>query len=342
MNTAVLIDQKTLVFEERERPALKDGEVLVEVAYCGVCRTDRKAYRSGQRDLQLPRILGHEFAGMIGAIGENVKDFSVGDKVQVHPGIGCHQCSDCLSGDDQRCAKMKILGFHLDGGFSRYCVIPREGVEAGTISKVPVKVPLFQTALSEPMACALHMLDHMDLKKNDDLLLVGGGVLGCLTAKLCRYLGLNGEILIVEPNEKKRAICAALGFLSLPVEDAEKKIKETWPNGIDAAIPCCPVNYGMELSLTALKNGGKFGFFSGLTGDEPIDRQMINLMHYKELKVNGAYGCGLKDGKRAVALLEEGFDISDLPVTFISLADVEKTLRQTETMDDLITMIRYE
>jgi L-iditol 2-dehydrogenase len=342
MNTAVLIDQEKLSFQERQRPVLQAGEVLVEVAYCGVCRTDRKAYRAGQRDLHLPRVLGHEFAGTVLAVGEGVKEIFVGDKVQVHPGIGCHQCDDCLSGNDQRCARMNIFGFHLDGGFSRYCVIPSAAVKAGIINIVPKEVPLFQAALVEPMACAIHMLDQMDLMNNEDLLLTGGGVLGCLMAKICRYLGMNGKILIVEPNKKKRVICDALGFQTISIREAEKKIKEIWPNGIDAAIPCCPVNSGMELSLKVLKNDGKFGFFSGLTGDEPISRQMINLMHYKELKVSGAYGCGVKDGKKALKLLQDGFDVTDLPINFISLADVEKTLCQIETTDHLITMIRYD
>lgn len=342
MNTAVLTKEQELIFEHRERPVIKDGEILIEVAYCGVCRTDRKAYRRGQRDLRLPRVLGHEFAGSIAALGSKVRGFKVGERVQIHPGIGCGVCGDCLAGDDQRCREMEIIGFHRDGGFGRYCVIPSAGVQGGILAKVPDHIPLYYAALSEPIACALHMIDHTNILPEDRLLIVGGGVLGCLMAKLYQYQNITENILIVEPNEKKRDLCRNLGFQSLPVENAGDIIKEIWPAGADAAIPCCPVNFGMELSLRMLKNGGKLGFFSGLTGNEALTNKQINSMHYKELTVTGAYGCGLKDGKKALALLKEGFDLTDLPITFIALENMEDTLKQTDTENDLITIIDYK
>ncbi len=342
MNTAVLTREQELIFEQRERPVLGEGEVLIEVAYCGVCRTDRKAYRQGQRDLRLPRVLGHEFAGVVAEIGAGIDGFVLGERVQVHPGIGCGVCGDCLNGDDQRCVAMKVLGFHLDGGFGRYCVIPSAGVQAGIITKVDDHIPLYYAALSEPIACALHMIDHIDILPEDRLLIVGGGVLGCLMAKICQYLKITENILIVEANEKKRDLCRNLGFQSLSAENAKDRIKEIWPAGADAAIPCCPVNFGMELSLKVLKNGGKLGFFSGLTGNDALTNKLINLMHYKELTVTGAYGCGLKDGKKALALLKNGFDLTDLPITLIALENVEEFLKQTDTENDLITMIDYK
>ena len=250
MNTAILLKRQQISFEERPRPNPGPGELLVEVAYCGVCRTDRKAYRQGQRDLGMPRVLGHEFAGTVAAIGDGVTGYALGDRVQVHPGIGCGVCPDCLRGDDQRCEKMQILGFDLDGGFGRFCQIPAAGVGRGIVSKVPLDLPLHWAALTEPMACALHMLGKMKMENGERLLIVGGGVLGCMMAKLCRRLKITEHILIVETNPDKRNLALKLGFATASAAEAAALIKKTWPDGVDAAIPCCPVNFGLELSLS--------------------------------------------------------------------------------------------
>lgn len=131
MNTLILTEKQKLREETRVLPQPELGEVIIEVAYCGICRTDRKCFRIGQRDLHMPRVLGHEFSGIVAQVGVGVTDLAVGDRVGVYPGLGCGSCEDCLQGNDQRCASMKIIGFHLDGGFSRYCRISAEGVRGG-------------------------------------------------------------------------------------------------------------------------------------------------------------------------------------------------------------------
>lgn len=341
MNTIMLVEQKTTVKEERALPCPERGEVIVEVAYCGVCRTDRKSYRLGQRDLHMPRVLGHEFSGIVVATGEGITDYAIGDHVAVYPGIGCGHCSDCLNDNDQRCREMKILGFHLDGGFSRYCRIPAEGIARGILCKVSPRVSLKDAAKCEPLGCALHMLDEINFEKTKHILICGGGVLGYLMAMLCRHYGAE-TVLISEPNEKKRQMCENSGFTAVRPEELRKYGKEHYPLGFDAVIPCTPHIDCFEDSLVLLKNGGFFGFFSGLVGDRSVPISLWNLIHYKELTMVGAYGCGKKDFKAALALLESGFDVSPLPVTYITLDEVEEVLKQEETEHSVLTMIQYE
>lgn len=341
MNTIMLVEQKKTVKEEKAFPRPERGEVIVEVAYCGICRTDRKSYRLGQRDLHMPRVLGHEFSGIIAATGEGITDYAIGDRVAVYPGIGCGHCPDCLEGNDQRCREMKILGFHLDGGFSRYCRIPAEGIHHGILCKVPPQIPLKDAAKCEPLGCALHMLAEVNFEKARHILICGGGVLGYLTAMLCRHYGAE-TILISEPNERKRRLCEESGFTAVFPEELDSYVKKHYPRGMDAAIPCTPHTECFEESLNLLKNGGFFGFFSGLVGETSLPLSLWNQIHYKELTMIGAYGCGKKDFKNALALLEGGFDLSPLPVTYISLDDVEEVLKQEETEHAVLTMIEYK
>lgn len=341
MNTVMLSKQQTLETEQRDKPRAERGEVIVEVAYCGVCRTDRKSWRVGQRDLHMPRVLGHEFSGVVVDVGKGVTDYQIGDDVAVYPGIGCGKCPDCLSGNDQRCREMRIIGFHSDGGFSRYCRIPAGGVERGILFSLPQGVSPVAAAMCEPLGCAVHMLDTFDFEKIASVWISGGGVLGFMTASLCRYYGVN-TVIITEPNAMKRDLCRKAGFIAVPPEDIEGCLREHCGGLVDAAIPCCPHGECFGEGLQYLKNGGCFGFFSGLTGVSVIPADVVNCLHYKEITLKGAYGCGKKDFAAALKLLESGFDLSQIPLTMIPLADVGSVLKQEETADAVLTMIKYQ
>lgn len=340
MNSLVLTSQQKLGKENREMPLPGEGEIIIEVAYCGVCRTDRKSYRIGQKDLHMPRILGHEFSGKIVAIGKNVSGYDLGTRVAVYPGIGCGVCPDCISGNDQCCRNMKIIGFHLDGGFSRYCRIPKDGVERGILRPLSDAMDLRYSAMGEPLGCAVHMLEQFNFEKIKMVLICGGGVLGTMMAALSRYYGIE-DIILSEPMESKRKLLKQNGYEVISPEETESFVMNRYPYGVDAVIPCCPQTSAFEVSLKLLKNGGYFGFFSGLVGEADFPLSVLNRIHYKELTVVGTYGCGKKDFFKAMELLENGFDLSALPVRYIPLAEAEDTLSQEET-DALLTMIDYE
>ncbi len=340
MRAAVLQAMGELALVERKIPVCGPGEVLVQVAYCGVCRTDRKAFRMGQRDLHLPRVLGHEIVGRIAAVGQGVKAYQEGQAVQVYPGLGCGECEACRRGWGHLCERMEILGFHQDGGFSEYCLVPALGVGQGFLQVIPEKLPMAQAALTEPLACAVNMLQQLEIHPGQRLLLVGGGVLGLLTALLARKKGLE-EILLLEKSPYKQKIARQLGFLCLPADVTEAEIRGLWPEGADVAIPCCPDNEGLGRCLTLLKRRGKCGFFSGLTAANPPARDELNLIHYHELTVTGAYGCGFAHNQEALAWLEQGLAAS-LPCRYISFSQLAAVLRQEEIEDTIVTILRLE
>lgn len=340
MNTAILTDKEQIHLEQRPAPKPDIGEVIVEVAYCGVCRTDRKCYQQGQRDLHLPRILGHEFCGIVKSVGPGVDNIAIGDAVSVHPGIACGKCANCKEGNDQRCHEMNIFGFHLDGGFSRYCKIPASGVKQGILRKVPEGVSLLAAAMCEPLGCAVHMVSAIPAIKEKSALILGGGVLGTLMAKLLRFEGA-GPIVVTEPVEHKRDLLRQLKFHAILPQHLDEMKKDLGIEGFDIAIPCSPYSECFAAAASQLNNGGFLGFFSGLTDDSMIDKNILNQMHYKELTLKGSYGCGAKDTKKALRLIADGFSIDDLPVNLIALESVESTLKQQETNHSLFTMIQH-
>ena len=155
MKAYVLTQRETLCEQNRPIPQPDKGEVVIRLERCGICRTDRKAYHTGQRDLHMPRVLGHEIAGTIVSVDSTVNTYQKGMRVAVHPGIFCGTCETCMTGKDQLCEAMQILGFHLDGGFQEYCLIPATGVKQGVILPLPDSLSFAKAVLAEPTLTVL-------------------------------------------------------------------------------------------------------------------------------------------------------------------------------------------
>ena len=340
MQRLVLTARATLRLEDVPIPRPAAGEILLRNIVAGICRTDRKCFRMGQRDLVLPRVLGHELAGVVHATGPGVTGYRPGDRVQLHPGIGCGHCDDCRQGNDQLCRQMQIFGFHLDGGFSTYTLIPPAGVQRGVLQKLPDALRSETAALAEPLACAVNMAERLDFARGRSLLIVGGGVLGLLTAGLAKCRGLT-DVVILEQEPAKAALAQAGGFPVLPADSDDAELLRTRPRGFDLAIPCCPDNDGWRRAVKLLKKRGQLGFFSGLTAETPLDAATLNRIHYNELAVFGAYGCGLRHSKAALQLLcahEENFR---LPTKTITLEEAPRVLAQSEVRDTILTAIHF-
>jgi L-iditol 2-dehydrogenase len=329
---AVLTDRNKLEISNAGDHRCDRGEIIVRTAVCGVCRTDRKAYGMGQRDLSMPRVLGHEIAGTVSEIGEGVTRCRAGDRVVVHPGLFCGECEECSSGLDQLCGKMRILGFHEDGGFQEFVRIPRGGAERGIALPIPEGLPFSRAVLAEPLACAINMAESMCPDRGDRLLVIGAGALGLLTAKLWRSLGVD-DITLTDSNEAKTVRAEGLGFAARLASGG------AWREEYSAAVTCCPGGDAFGAAAAALRKRGRLGFFSGLTGAS-LEVKTVNLVHYHELRVFGAYGCSIGNTRRALALLDETIEIEDSLVRRISLGDLEDDLRRLER-NEIFTQLDF-
>ena len=158
MQAAVLEGVQKLFIKQKEIPRCKAGEVLLQVKACSICRTDLKCYELGHRDLKLPRVLGHEIAGIVVETGSGVDKYKKGDRVQVSPG-SCGHCEFCLQGRDNLCRRLKIMGFNYDGGFAEYLLVPAEAVLAAEHDPAPSCYE--EASMTEPLACSLNMQEAL-------------------------------------------------------------------------------------------------------------------------------------------------------------------------------------
>lgn len=330
MKAAVLTGPGELRLEELPVPECGPGDTLIRVRACGICKTDFKCFREGQRDLCLPRILGHEIAGEVVLTGRNVRGLRPGDRVQVSPGVSCGNCRYCRKGQDNLCDGVQILGFSRDGGFSEFLLVPG----AGFLQKIPDGVSYGEAALTEPLACAVNMLKALHLSARDRLLVIGAGRLGILMARLALAEGLE-EVLVAESDPARLRLAASLGIRVVPVPGGRElrgtlQTETGWEEA-DAVIPCCPGTIPFMQGLDALGKGGVLGFFSGLSGDAPgtqsIPVRWLNSIHYRELTLTGSYGCGAGDNRRALSLIASGqVPVRDLITRRISLEELPGTL----------------
>ena len=346
MKAAVLEDFQKICLKEREQPECGHEEVIVKIEATGICRTDMKCYFMGQRDLELPRILGHEITGTIEEVGKEVKGYKKGDRVQVFPGISCGRCKYCQEGQENLCHGIKIMGFNYDGGFADYLKIPSLGVKSGVLNPIPDNLTFMEASMAEPLACCINIQQGIDLKKGETVLIFGGGRFGILNAKTARAFGAE-KIILIDPDDQRLETAMKYEFdhlINPEKENAYERVMQLTKNrGVEVVIPCCPDPQALNSGLEMAAKKGKIGYFSGIIDQEKQGTEAgvnINLIHYKELFVAGGYGCSLNHNKKALELLSsKTLMIEDMITSSIGLEDLEEGIQKVKDKEELSIVV---
>uniref|UniRef100_UPI0032169504 nicotinate-nucleotide--dimethylbenzimidazole phosphoribosyltransferase n=1 Tax=uncultured Draconibacterium sp. TaxID=1573823 RepID=UPI0032169504 len=266
--------------QETAKPELPVGWVNLDVVYCAVCRTDAKLWNEGHRDLALPRVPGHEIVA-----ANNGKHYVV------WPGISCGKCRHCAKGNENLCEEMKIIGFHVNGGFANTIQVPEN-----CLIPVPETVSLANASFAEPAGCVVNAFRKLDLKPKERILIYGGGTVGLLAALIADKYGAIPVVL--EKNETKIQKAAAFSELT-----SIEIIKDTNDSHFDCVLNACADPVAFFNSITRTDKGGRIAFFSGLGKNEQVETNLLNLIHYKELNVSGSYGLTKSDMETGLQLL---------------------------------------
>ncbi|MBM9606232.1 nicotinate-nucleotide--dimethylbenzimidazole phosphoribosyltransferase [Desulfopila inferna] len=287
-------------------PEAREGYVLLKVLCCGVCRTDAKMWQQGHRDLLLPRVLGHEIAGV---------DESTGKIYTVWPGQTCGNCSYCESGRENLCEEMKIIGFHSDGGFASHVLVPLDSLIPAPSGLTPELI-----TFAEPAGCVINALSMLRPMSGERAIIYGGGVVGMIAAFMLKNKGCT--VTVIEQSQEK---IARLDNLAL--KNSIEICKDTVTADFDLAMNCCASHVAFSLCITKLRKGGRLGFFSGLSKNQEIDTNLLNLIHYKELILLGSYGPKRADMVEALRICGQLQDTFSLLIErVVSLDEVEALL----------------
>jgi threonine dehydrogenase-like Zn-dependent dehydrogenase len=205
MRAAVLHAVGDLRVDEIAVPTPGPGEVLIRVAVCGVCGSDATEFGRHLVLAQPPVALGHEFAGVVEAVGEGVTSLPVGATVVCGAGISCGECKPCRAGRTNLCRSYTTIGFHHNGGLAGYVVAP-----AGIVLDVTnTGLPLDTLGLTQPMAIAVHAVRRSGLKAGDDAVIIGVGGIGAFITVAAAATG--ARVLVVDLNDERLQLALNLG-----------------------------------------------------------------------------------------------------------------------------------
>lgn len=328
MRSAVFYGKHDLRVEEHEMPEVGPEDVLIQVKACGVCGTDVHIYEGdkGAAEVTPPTILGHEFAGVIVQVGENVSNYKAGDRVCIDPNCYCGVCDPCRKGFAHYCEHMVGYGTTVNGGFAEYCA-----VNVRQIYKLGEHTTFEQGAMTEPVACCLHGIDLCEIQPGHQVAVIGGGMIGLLMVQLARLAGA-AKIALLEPVESKREVGKRLGadICIDPVgEDAKVRLKEEGMTWINTVIECVGHPSTIEQAIHIAGNKAVVMMFGLTKPDEVISVKPFQIFQ-KELELKASY-INPYTQKRALDLIDSGrLDVSSMVCQVAGLDKLEDILSKPE------------
>ncbi|MDP9889090.1 2,3-butanediol dehydrogenase [Pseudarthrobacter enclensis] len=316
--------------EEVADPVISQADdIIVEVALCGICGTDLHEYQSGPivtpksphplTHAQLPQILGHEFSGTIVEKGPAVSGLAIGTKVAIMPSVVCHECYFCRRGMQALCTKFASLGLSAEsGGLARYAK-----VKPYNIAPLPESMSFEEGALVEPAAVAAYGVDRGNLVGGDNVLIIGAGPIGILSALYADAMGA-GTIAIVEPNAQRAKLARELNVgpvLDPTAEETDDALREvTQGLGMDLTIECSGTGAGLALGIDQTRRRGGIVQTGLHTKPAQIDAMRLS---ENELTIYGSWCFSINDWPRVIRLIERGkYPVEKALTSVIDIKDV--------------------
>jgi len=309
MKAAVYYAPGDIRIEDRPMPSKDSGSMIAKVHCCAICGTDIKIWKSGNPRCAPPRIIGHEMAGTLVHVGDEVEGFKAGENITLATTVACGICYYCGIGLQNVCPNAKPISYDFDGAFAEYIKIPGEAIAGGNVIRIPDGEDIEKYAISEPLSCAVNAQDIIHVGKNDMVVIVGGGPLGAIHAELAKANGAKKVIVVASAGKRFELLKKLRGvdLIDRKSEDVEKRVKElTGGPGADAVIVCAPSREAMEDSLSLARKGGRISFFSSLPSGESELSICSRVIHYNELIVAGCSDSRPEHVLTAVELIKSG------------------------------------
>ena len=302
LRVAVYYANDDVRLEERQKPGIGPGELLVKVWASGICGSDVMEWYRAQR---APCILGHEIGGEVVEVGEGVDTYSIGDRVFVSHHVPCNMCSYCLNDHHSVCETLRTTNFD-PGGFSEFVRVPSINVTNGTY-RLPNDMDYDEAVFIEPLACVFRGQRRADVGPGDTVLILGAGLTGLLHVKLAQALGA-GRIIATDVLEERRraaervgecATCDALGDVATYVREHNQG------QLADVVIVATGAPPALEQAFECVDRGGTILFFAPTDPDHRLSMPFNDLWK-DEVTIVTSYAAAPRDISAAMELIRSG------------------------------------
>lgn len=319
MRAAVLTQPGSFELVELPDPECAPDEVIVQVATCGVCGTDRAIFR-GAAPASWPVVLGHEFSGVVVEVGSEVTELAVGDRIAADPNVVDGTCFFCRRGETNLCSGLSPLGIARNGGFAEFAAVP-----ATNAYRLLQTVSVEEGSLVEPLACCVRGIDQARIGLGDLVAVLGAGPIGCLLIQLARIQGA-GMILAVEPEEARRHHAIAAGAdLTCTPEETVALLNQLRDPGPDVVIEASGRTQTAEWSLGLVRRGGTVVLFGVYPEQEQLSVNPFRV-NEDELRIVGSLN-NPNTHQRAIDLLASGrVDLDGMITHRLGLEDLPKAM----------------
>jgi L-iditol 2-dehydrogenase len=318
LKAAVLKEFGKIELEDVEIPRIKPNEILIKVEACGLCPSDIRVFEGLHTWRSPPAILGHEFAGVVIEVGEEVEGFKKGDRVVAELDTRDCTCRFCIRGKENLCINRKRIG---EGALAQYTK-----ALATRTQKFSSNIDFEEAAFTEPLACCILGNLASRMNKGDDVAIIGAGQIGLLHLQLAKLSG--ARVIVSDLKEERLELALKLGadeVINASKVDPVEKVKElTGGKGVEAAIVAIGNPLAIEQGIKMLDKCGTVVLFGGVWPKQEIKIDP-NLIHYNEITITGSYDRTRDSFAKAIKLIDLGL-VKTKPLIShrISLSETQK------------------
>ena len=277
MKALVLEEYNKFVLKEVEKPRIQPDEVLVRIQACSICGSDVHGMDGSTGRRIPPVIMGHEAAGIIEQVGQNVEGWKEGDRVTFDSTLYCGECEFCKRGEVNLCDNRRVFGvscgeYRFNGAFAEYAAVNQR-----ILYKLPEEVSFLQAAMIEPLSIAVHAVRVSNIAQDQDVAVVGTGMIGLLLVQVLAAKGCR-KLIAVDVDDDKLALAKRFGATHIVNSkgDAVKEIFDiTQGRGLDASFEAVGIEVTGNIAIKSLRKGGTAVLVGNLSAVESLPVQAI-------------------------------------------------------------------
>lgn len=267
MKALLVKEPNQLAIVERPKPSIvASTDVLVKVKAGGICGSDVHIYHGCSSVATYPRVIGHEIAGIVESIGNEVLGLEIGDHVVLDPVMNCGQCYQCRIGRGNVCSKLQVRSVHIDGGYQEWIVVP-----VTSLYKIPKHISWETAVMIEPFTVAKQVCSRAEMTSDDRVFIMGAGPLGLSVLKMAKLIGATCYVSDIMDNKlafaKQYGADALINATQSNVKD--KILELTQGDGATVVIDAACTNKSLEQALECVCAAGRviaLGFSNQPTG----------------------------------------------------------------------------